>query len=185
MIVRLPLVIVLALLVAGCAPRDGVPADHSRAPFQGLQAIDRVRVTVVAPDVRHRHPLFHAIPQGEGEPEALRKHVIDSLNTLLPELRTDGLSEDWVLEVTAEWQFENLPSGAAAVPRHWAVCSLRLTKTVLVDGRRVSAVAYAGPVLWPERPAFSYETPWPGSLHEAIDRAIPAFVADWHAANPR
>lgn len=161
MLFRIALSVLLSLSTLGCTGSKqrgtcSTATGGEGAILRGLQEVHQVRLQVTIP-----------ANEADAVQQALQARAKDQIREHLPQLSTDGMPEDWLLEFSIVWHYENLPLGAAKVRDRWAVCHVRLVKPTMVDGRNTAAVAYTGPVLWPERVSktpWSNETPWPSDL---------------------
>lgn len=186
MIGRLAWVALVFSCVTGCADERpaakhvaATPLEAEAPALQGLQALQRVRLQIKAPE---KWPFGQ--PVTAEVRSALQERGATMMREQLPELRLDGDDKDWVLEFDLIPQIEPLPNAVAKPPDLWFECRARLFKSRVVDRREVIALAYEGQL---GRSGFldRFSDPAPEKFSEALDEAIPRFVEDWRAANSR
>ena len=124
--IRPPLIASLSLLLVGCAT--------SESTTEGLESVSRVRVLVSVP-----------ADEAEAVKTALQTHVVARMHEELPRLNLDGGDSDWTVDIRVGRETEYQPSLAAKPPDVWAVCRISLVRSVTVNGRKATAVAYQSP----------------------------------------
>lgn len=165
--------------VAGEPSRENAPivppAKSEKAVLRGLQSLSRVQLKIPAAT------------------EALQAEAVKQLREQLPQLNTAGSSDDWTLEFVF---------GRASVPGavvrqigpepnvEVLACHCRLVRTVVVNERLATAVAYEGPSFPEEAPImmnghrFSPAEQSDPEGKQLLRKAITGFAAAWREANP-
>ncbi|HUT60869.1 MAG TPA: hypothetical protein VNA25_23730 [Phycisphaerae bacterium] len=169
--------VALGLVVAlvGCSS----PEPPARS---GLESLSRVRLRVKAPDPQTAPGWLAGTHE---TPEALAARVEGLLRERLPELDANGTPDDWVLEVEPAWQYELLPQGAAKRPDVWGICHVRVVKSVVVNGRKATAIAYQATAGMEAGLLPLFDNERFAGLVSALERAMARFAEDWRRANPQ
>lgn len=150
------------------------PAAGATEALQGLQSLTRVRV------------------KAAGLAKSVRDEVVKQLREQLPQLDTEGSSDDWTLEFVlgvarVEETAKRSSGPTPMVPVRSYHC--RLSRPVVVGGRSATAVAYEGPAFTgkPHLLINGYD------LSHELDRkgkdlllceAVAGFAEAWRKANP-
>jgi len=174
--------LLLTLAMVGCGHMTSY--DKSTAPMsatsdkevlRGLQSLQRVQLK---------------LPEA---PHAVRDDAIEQLRELLPQLDTAGTTDDWTLEfafgvsIVGERMIRNAGPPARGPVRN---CRCRLVRTVVVDGRAATAIAYEGPpVTGPAPLTWTLGTLMPFNSGKDSEKqlrrhAIAVFAKAWRQANP-
>lgn len=177
MIRRIVQTVILSLVMAGCAAdrpscekapiaakkRSTATSAKSNEPLRGLQSLSRVQLRI------------------PGATEDLQADAVKQLREELPQLETDGTSDNWTLEISLNSQvLKDWPPRSVSRPENAVtVCHIRVLKTAVVDGRLTTVVAYDGGQ-WMERYGSWGEEGFNAALHNAIIQ----FAAAWRRDNP-
>jgi hypothetical protein len=151
----------------------GTPSRSPAEVLRGLQSLQRVRLKLPP-----------------GLPQAVRDKATKQLQELLPQLDTAGTTDDWALEFTFGVSIveEAAVRSSGPTPMGPVIdCRCRLLRTVVVDGRSATAVAYEGtPFAGSPPPTFSrnWQSLRPDSKEQVLRNAIAGFAKAWRKANP-
>ena len=183
MIFRIVMAVLLPLVPAGGVAEEPShenapivpPAKSEKAVLRGLQSLWRVQLRI------------------PGATESLRTEAVKQLREQLPQLDTTGSADDWTLE----FAFGRVNVGGAETLRPVGpellvdvrACRCRLVRTVVVNERLATAVAYEGPSFTEEAPItmnghrFSPAEQSDPESKQLLRKAITEFAAAWHGAN--
>jgi hypothetical protein len=184
MIYRIVMAVLLPLVPAGGVAGEPShentpivsPAKSEKEALLGLQSLRRVQLRI------------------PGATESLRADAVKQLREQLPQLDTAGSADDWTLEFV----FGRVNVGRAEMLRPVGPellvevrdCHCRVVRTVVVNERIATAVAYEGPSSTEEAPImvtghrFSLAKQSDPEGKQLLRKAITGFAAEWRRANP-
>jgi hypothetical protein len=154
-------------------------ATASKEALRGLQSLTRVQMKIA------------------GSTAPMPAEVVKQLREQIPQLNTSGSSDDWTLEFVPGVAFvedRTTPRMTGGGPRDVQVrtCHCRLVRTVVVDERLATAVAYKGPEYGGSQLGRWFNGHWQNFVDpkrgfddtELLLKVAAGLAEEWRAANP-